>query len=134
MISQSSLPIQNSTGSKPDISRRADKNPDSIGAAQAKPATSFTTQLKDNIINVYERSEAKIAVPDERSGVDRRRPASRQLSSPQSAPLPSAKNVTASYLYSTDQKINQAYARTVNIRPAIFSPPPEKGTLVDIWV
>jgi hypothetical protein len=134
MISQSSLPIQNSTGSKPDISRRADKNPDSIGAAQVKPATSFTTELKDNIINVYERSEAKIAVPDERSGVDRRRSAGRQLSSLQSAPLPSAKNVTASYLYPTNQTIKNTYTWTENTPPAIFSPSAEKGTLIDIWI
>ena len=122
MISQSSLPIQNSTGSKPDISRRVENNPDSLGAAQAQTATSrtsFQTQLNENIINVYERSKDHIAVPDERSGFDRRRSANRQQSSPESAPLQSDKKVTA--IYTIDQKINQTYARTENIRPAIFS-------------
>lgn len=127
MISQSSLPVQYSTGSKPN----------SPGAAQAQPATSstyFHTQLNENIINVYERSKDDIVVPNERTGIDRRRSANRRQAPPESAPLQSDEKVAGTYLYLTDQKINQTYAMTENTQPVAFSPSPKKGSFVDIWI
>jgi len=136
MTSQSSLPIQYSTGSRSDIPRGIEKKPDSLGATQEAAATSrtsFQTQLNENIINAYERSKDDVVVPDERTGVDRRRSANRRQSSLESVPLQSGKNITGSYLYSADQKIDQPYTVAEKTSPVIFSPSPKKGTLVDIW-
>ena len=136
MISQSSLPIQNGTGSKPDSSRGVSRYPAAPGTVDARTATfasSFSTQLNENIINVYERSTESAAVPDERTGVDRRQSPNRQQYLPKSAPLRSSENVMAGYLYSTERKTNQTYTRTQNVPPTIFSPSPEKGKFVDVW-
>lgn len=126
MKSQSSLPIQYGTGSKPDISQGPEKNPNSFGA-------SFQTRLNESIIDVYERSEVNAVVPDERTGNDRRTYSTRRQSSAESNPLPSGKKVTDVDVYSTDQKTYQTNNRTEKISPAIFSPSPDKGKLLDTW-
>lgn len=126
MKSQSSLPIQYGAGSKPDISRGSDNNPNSFGA-------SFQTRLNESIIDVYERSEVNAAVPDERTGIDRRNYFTRRQSSEESTPLQSGKKVTNADVYSTDQKTYQTGNTTEKTAPAIFSPSPDKGRLLDIW-
>jgi hypothetical protein len=136
MTSQSSLPIKNGTGSKPDISPGVNTNPDGRRAADAQSAefqTYFQAHLNGDVIDVYERAKGNIAVPDQRSGIDRRRSAHLQQPSPTSVSLQTAENVAASYLYSTERKMNQSYTRTENVPPAIFSSSPERGKLIDIW-
>ncbi len=126
MKSQSSLPIQYGAGSRPDISQGSEKNSGSTG-------TSFQTQLNESIIDVYERSEVNAAVPDERTGIDRRNYYTRRQSSEESASLSSGKKVTDVGAYSTDQKTYQADNRTEKTAPAIFSPSQNKGSILDIW-
>jgi hypothetical protein len=136
MISESLSPIQYNNGPRADSPRAAEKNPGGLRAPQAQPATFrtfFPTELNENIVNVYERSPGNIAVPDERTGADRRRSVTRQQYYPESAPLQSDKKITATYLYSTYQKINQTYTRTEDMPPVIFSLSPETGKLIDIW-
>jgi hypothetical protein len=137
MINNANLPIQYSAGLKPTISRGVEKSPDSYRVSQAQPIVSppyFQTHLSENIIDVYERSLDNITVPDERRGVDRRQSANRNQTSPESAPLQSDKNVTYTQIYSSDHKINQIHTRIENTPLAIFSPSPQKGKLIDIWV
>jgi hypothetical protein len=129
MKSQSSLPIQYGAGSKSEISRGLEKNSDSSTA----PQTSFQTRLNENIIDVYERSEVKAAVPDERERADRRMYSTRRQSSSESAPLQSGNKVTDINKNSPNQKTNQTYTKTEKTAPAIFSPSPEKGKLIDVW-
>lgn len=129
MENQSSLTIQYSNGSKPEISRSLDKKQNSSASSH----TSFQTSLKESIIDVYERSDVNVAVPDERTGVDRRTSPSRRRSSPESVPLQSDNKVKDVGIYSTKQKINQIYSNTEKIAPAFFSQSPLKGSLLDIW-
>jgi hypothetical protein len=129
MKSQAPLPIQYISGSKPEITRGLGKNPDSPATSR----TSFQTSLNESIIDVYERSEVNVAVPDERTGVDRRTSSTRRHSSSESAALQSGKNATDVGIYSTEQKINHTYNKTEQTRPAFFSPSPKKGSLIDTW-
>lgn len=129
MESQTSLPIQYRTVSKPDISRGLEKKPDTSATSH----TSFQISLNESIIDVYERSNVNVAVPDERKGVDRRVHSNRRHSSPESVPLQSGKTVADVDTYSAKQKTNQAY-NTEKTMPAFFSPSLEKGSLLDIWV
>jgi len=129
MESQTSLPIQYRNGSKSEISRGSDKNPDSPATSR----TSFQTSLNESIIDVYERSEVNAAVPDERTGTDRRTSPTRRRSSSESAPLASGKKATDVASYTIEQKINQTYNKTEIATPAFFSPSQKKGSLLDIW-
>ncbi len=126
MKSQSSLPIQYGTGSKTDTSRGSENNSGGLG-------TSFKTHLNESIIDVYERSEVNAAVPDERTGMDRRTYSTRRQSSDASTPLTSATKFAEAEAYSQDQKTNQTDNRTEKIAPAIFSPSADKGRLLDVW-
>jgi hypothetical protein len=127
MESQTFLPIQYHTVSKPEISRGLENKPDT------SVNTSFQISLNESIIDVYERSNVNVAVPDERKGVDRRVHSNRRHSSPESVPLQSGKTVADVDTYSAKQKTNQAY-NTEKTMPAFFSPSLEKGSLLDIWV
>ncbi|MGV8059187.1 MAG: hypothetical protein AB2L12_14375 [Smithellaceae bacterium] len=132
MKSPSSLPVQ--PGSRADVSRGIQKSPDGLGTAQTESsASSFQSRLDESIIDVYERSEVNAAVPDERTGVDRRTSSTRRQSSREPAPLKSGAKVTDVNVYSTNQRTNDTYNKTEKTAPAIFSPSQEKGKLVDIW-
>jgi hypothetical protein len=140
MISQTNWPIQYSAGLKPASSHKLEKSQDSPGVSQAQPVALqpyFQAQLSEKIVDVYdvyERSQDNIAVPDERTGVDRRQSANRKQYSPESALLQSNEKVTYIPIYPADHKINQTYTQTGNTPPAIFSPSQEKGKLIDIWI
>ncbi|MEN6330935.1 MAG: hypothetical protein ABFD57_02985 [Smithella sp.] len=128
MESQSSLPIQKLTVVNPEVPRRLEKNQDSSEASGA----SFKTSLSESIIDVYERSDNKIAVPDERKGVDRRVCSNRRHSSSPSFPLPSGTTVINIAPYSSEQQTNRI-SPAKNTMPASFSPSQEKGSMIDIW-
>jgi hypothetical protein len=136
MKSQSSLPLQYSSGSRSDISRSFEKTPDSSVSAQSYQdisRASSPTRSNESIIDVYERSKENAAVPDERTISDRRRASTRRQASQESTSIQSDKIVSDIGMSSTDQKANQTSSKTGNISPAIFSPSREKGKLVDIW-
>jgi hypothetical protein len=124
MTSQSSVPIQYYNGSKSEISRGSEKSLSNSTTS----GTSFQTSLNESIIDVYERSEVNAAVPDERTGVDRRTSSPRRQSS-SSAPLQS----TDVGVYSTRQKTNQTFNKAEKTTPVFFSPSQKKGSLLDIW-
>ncbi|MEN6374319.1 MAG: hypothetical protein ABFD75_05970 [Smithella sp.] len=130
MESQSSLQIHNLNGVYPETSRRFDKNPDSSTAS----GTSFKTSLSESaVVDVYQRSDFNVAVPDERRGVDRRVRSDRRHSSSPSVLLQSNIAVTNVGKLSPYQKTNRV-VNTHNTMPASFSPPQEKGSLIDVWV
>jgi hypothetical protein len=129
MESQSSLPIQYPTGSNPEISRGSEKN----RGSSATTGTSFQATFNESIIDVYERSEINAAVPDERTGVDRRTSSTRRQSSSASPPLQSTKKTTDINTYSAEQGTNQTYINTEKTAPAFFSPSEKKGSLLDTW-
>jgi hypothetical protein len=129
MKSQSSLPIQYITGSQSAISQGSDKNADSPTTSR----TPFQISLNESIIDIYERSEVNTAVPDERSGFDRRTSPGRRQSSAKSVPSPSDQRVTDVNAYSPKQTTTQTYDETAKKMPAFFSPSSEKGSILDTW-
>lgn len=130
METQSSLSIQYNNGSKSGISRGFEQKQNSFTSTN----TSFQTSLKESVIDVYERSDINVAVPDERTGFDRRVSPSRRRSSPESAFLQTDNKVKDVGIYPTEQKISQTYSNTGKITPTFFSQSQDKGILLDIWV
>lgn len=128
MESQSSLPVQKLTAVNPEVPRRFDKNQDSSAASGA----SFKISLSESIIDVYERSDNKIAVPDERKGIDRRVCSNRRRSSSPSISLTSGAAVITNAPYPSQQQSYRLSAAK-NTIPASFSPSQKKGGMIDIW-
>lgn len=136
MESLSSLPIQYSTGSRADISQGGEKCSGTIEEAQAQHTesrTSFQARLTESIIDVYERSQENVVVPDERTGIDRRRSATRRRSFQESAPLQTDKIVTDVDPYLTDKKIIQNHRKTEKNPLTVFSSSPEVGRFINTW-
>jgi len=134
MTNQYSSSIQHGTGAKPDNSRRIER--DNHGYSQSQSATdrtSFSSQLNENIINVYERAQDKIVVPDERTGADRRRSMNRRQSFPEAATVQAENKISDISLYTTNPKVNETYTKTGNTAPVVFTPSYPKGTLLDTW-
>lgn len=130
METQSALPIQYSNDTKSGISRSSEQKQNS----SASSYTSFLSSLKESVIDVYERSDINIAVPDERTGSDRRISPTRRRSSPESAFLQTDNKVKDVGIYPTEQKISQIYSNAEKITPSSFSQSQDKGILLDIWV
>ncbi len=122
-----SLFIQSNVGSRLEIPFEREKNKDS---EQSRLSKSFKTSLSEGIVDVYERSEINTAVPDERSGFDRRISNRRSKSSAQSVPFASGTINTEVSLDST----KQIYIRTEKNTSEFSSLFQEsKGGLLDTW-
>lgn len=131
MESQSSLQILNLNGVNPDTYRRFDKNPD----PSATSSTSFKTSLSESaVVDIYQRSDFNVAVPDERRGGDRRVRSDRRHSSLPSPSVLLQSDITITNVgkLSPYQKTNRVL-NTQNTMPASFSPSREKGSLIDVW-
>ena len=134
MTSQFSSSIQHDTAAKPDNFRRMER--DNHGYSQSQPATdrtSFSSQLNEDIITVYERTRDNIVVPDERAGVDRRRSMNRRQSFPESAAVQAENKISDISLYPTNPQVNKTYDKAGNTAPVVFTPSYPKGTLLDTW-
>lgn len=125
MKSQFSLPLQNNIGSRSGIPR-PEKTPDS----QEISVKSIQTGLNEGIVDLYERSEINISVPDERSGVDRRTSALRKKSSMESISFQSGKITTEANINSTKQSYVNAEKKT---SVSLSSFQEKKGNLLDTW-
>ena len=137
MSGQSSLSIQYRAGSTPDIASGAEKRLQRVGPSQEQPIKSLPSlqrRFDENIIDVYERSVENAAVPDQRTGVDRRRSFIQQPSFQAVHLQQVIEKTTDIDLYSAAQQANHAYNKMGNFPPAMFSPSREKGELIDIWV
>lgn len=126
MINQSSLSTPFSNGAMTD-SRTG--NSSKITQAQS----SFRAYLDEDVIDVYERKNDHIAVADERKGVERRQSVNRRKTVTESIPTQSGQQITETYLYSTNRKVDQTYTAIKNIQPAVSSLSSLKGTIVDTW-
>ena len=131
MESQSSLQIRNLNDVNPDTSRRFDKKPDSSAAS----VTSFEKSLSESaVVDVYQRADLNVAVPDERRGGDRRAYSNRRRSASSSPSVLLQSNIAVANVskLSPYQKTNRI-SNTRNITPAPFPPSQEKGSLIDVW-
>lgn len=124
MESQSSLFIQNNAGLKPEIPRQPEKSKDS----KESLSESFKNSLNESIVDVYERSDINTAVPNERSGADRRISVPRRKSSSQSVPFTSGTIDMQNDINITKQSYVTAGKDTSD-----FSSSQKKGSFLDIW-
>ena len=111
--------------------RSADNQQSRHAAADRMP---FPASTAEKTIDVFERSSSNCAVPDERSGIDRRQSIARRQSFPAFLAVQAGEKVDQAELSSVNLKAASAYSRAANIPPVIFSPPQQKGKLIDIWV
>lgn len=137
MKSQSSLPIQYRAGTTPDIFHKAENGQSCNGVIQEQPTvarTSFPSRLNESIIDVYERVTENAAVPDQRTGIDRRKSSVRQQASPELILQKLNNKVADIDFYSIRQKASNVFHSVKNTVPVIFSPAQKKGKFIDIWV
>jgi hypothetical protein len=130
MSSENSLPIQYGIGSRPNSLQGVEKNHPQNTVVFPSP---FSTRLDEKIIDVYERSAYSTAVPDERTGIERRQSLIHQPSFPEALPLPPYQEVATTRLHFANREANSTYTRAANTMPSIFSPPRETGTIIDTW-
>lgn len=102
----------------------------SKSASAQTSRTSFNSQLNDEVINVFERSQDNIAVPDERTGADRRQSVNRRQSTREYSSVQSNTGIS---LPAVNRKVNETYTRAATAAPVNFVPSSQKGTLLDIW-
>jgi hypothetical protein len=124
MESQSSLFIQSNAGLRPEIPRQSEKSRDS----KESLSESFKNSLNESIVDVYERSDIKTAVPNERSGVDRRTSAPRRKPSLQSVSF-----TTGEIDIQNDVNITKQTYVATGKDTSDFSSLQKKGNFLDTW-
>lgn len=125
MTIQPSIIIQNNAALKPEIQSQQDRKTDN---QEERFNKLFQTSLNEKIIDVYERPEINTAVPDERSGVDRRTSAPRRKSSAKSVPFTSGRVNVETGINSTKQTYITIEKNTSDLLNQ------KKGGFLDIWV
>jgi len=124
-------------GTAPEITHKDEKRLEMIGSSSkyVKSANSIPTGSKDNIIDVYVRSKENIAVPDQRTGVDRRRSFGSQLSFPASPLEQLHEKANGIGLYAESEQFYQScYDKAGKIPSEPLPLSGEKAKFIDIWV
>lgn len=131
------LPIQYANIQPPVSSVRTERAAVSASkfAEQQAAASIASSSISsdDRVIDIFERSSQAVAVPDERSGYDRRKsPAGRNMPN-ELFSADTANEVSSGGLYFINQEAATDRGAEVRKLPVVFSPFTQKGKIIDTW-